>query len=88
MEAALATIKDDLRTFLLEELETRDLGTLTALKLAITGQIQEARADSTVLMWKEARRPMGEELRRIMDEELGSMTQLEIDVSILGAQVT
>ena len=77
----MTAIRDDLGVFLLDELKTRDIGTLTALKLAITGQIQEERANSTVLMWPEARKPFGEEMRAVLEAEWESMTQLEIDVS-------
>ena len=77
----MAQITENLRTFLLNELETRDLGSLTSLKLAATGQTMEARADSVVLMRAENRRPLGPELREILEAEWESMTQLEVDVS-------
>ena len=75
------TICNDLRNFLMNELNTRDLGTLSSLKLAVTNQILEARADSCVLMWPESRKPLSAELTTLMTREIGEMTQLEVDVS-------
>ena len=77
----MGEIREELREFLLNELETRDLGSLTKLKLAVTEQTHEARANSTVLMWPENRQPLGAGLQEILDTELSEMTQLELDVS-------
>ena len=82
MDAALEGIKEALRAFLLAELKTRDLGTLPSLKAAVTGQTHETRADSVVLMWPEARKPL-HDMQQLLDSELEHMTQLELDVSKL-----
>ena len=54
---------------------------MAALKTAVTGQTHEARADSTVLMWPGVRKPLGDDLMAVLEAELESMTQLELDVS-------
>ena len=54
---------------------------MAALKTAVTGQTHEARANSTVLMWPEVRKPLSDDLMAVLETELESMTQLELDVS-------
>ena len=73
----LTTIRDNLRDWLLDHIETEFMPTFDQVKLEATVTFDVTEANSRISMWPRAQDPFGDYLINRIREEIDQMTEAE-----------